>query len=102
MAAYDEVGPVFIHASPCGGPDGDGFPAELRGAPRVLRAYSYGGRILSGTLVDADECFEEVVEAVLSDPEVALIHGRALAFGCFTFEIRRREGSSAASLVELM
>jgi hypothetical protein len=27
---------------------------------------------------------------VLSNPEVAVLHGRAVAFGCFTFEIRRR------------
>src|SRR6476469_4800129 len=32
-AAYDEVGPVFIHPSPCGGPEHTGFPDELRGAP---------------------------------------------------------------------
>jgi hypothetical protein len=90
IAAYDEVGPIFIHATRCGGPDSDGFPNELRGAPRMLRAYSHNGRILSGTVVDADGPFEQTVAEVLSNPEVAVLHGRAVAFGCFTFEIRRR------------
>src|SRR4051794_18090748 len=44
-AAYDEVGPVFIHPAPCGGADGTGFPVELRGTPRVMRAYDGNGRI---------------------------------------------------------
>lgn len=90
VAAYDEVGPIFIHATRCDGPQGDGFPTELRGAPRMLRAYSDKGRILSGTVVDADGPFEHAVEDVLSNPEVAVVHARAVAFGCFTFEIRRR------------
>src|SRR5436305_1454287 len=34
--AYDEVGPVFIHAQPCTDPAEDGYPGDLRGAPRVL------------------------------------------------------------------
>ncbi len=90
VAAYDEVGPIFIHPAPCAGPDGDAYPDELRGSSRVLRAYSYQGRILRGSLVDAHGPFEETLEELLSDPDVAFVHGRAVAFGCFTFEVRRR------------
>ena len=60
----------------------------------MLRAYSADGRILGGQLVDPDPDGSPVpVESVLAemfvDPAVALIHGRALEFGCFTFEVRR-------------
>jgi hypothetical protein len=90
VGAYDEVGPIFIHAEPCAGPVDDGYPAELRGSPRMLRAYSERGRILRGVLVEANGPFEEALEELLSDSQVAMVHARALEFGCFTFEVRRR------------
>ena len=89
---YDEVGPVFIHADGCGGPAGSGYPAPLASGHRVLRAYSAAGTILGGTLLrpDADPAAAEAVLAgMFADPEVALVHARALEFGCFTFEVRR-------------
>jgi len=98
---YDEVGPVFIHPEPCAGPDGTGYPAALSGSRRVLRAYSAGGRILGGRLAGADELrdpqsADAVLTGMFADPDVALVHARAVEFGCFTFEVRR--GRMAASL----
>ncbi len=92
--AYDEVGPVFIHPTECPGPDGTGFPAELAGAHRVLRAYSGGGQILGGRLASAAEladpaAAESVLAEVLADPAVAVVHVRAVEYGCFAFEARR-------------
>jgi hypothetical protein len=91
---YDEIGPVFIHAEPCTGPDGTGYPDWLAGGRRVLRAYGADGRILSGRLIDGDpDCSPLPVESalgeMLADPRAAVVHGRALEFGCFTFEVRR-------------
>jgi Protein of unknown function (DUF1203) len=86
---YDEVGPVFLHAAPCRGRDATTFPDWLRVAPRVFRAYSSSGTILGGTLVDAGGDFESAITQHLADPAVALVHARAVAFGCFTFEVRR-------------
>jgi Protein of unknown function (DUF1203) len=91
---YDEVGPVFIHPGPCAGPSGERFPAAYLGAPRVLRAYAAGGTILSGRLAGPDELSDQasadrVLDEVLADPQVAVVHARALAAGCFTFEVRR-------------
>jgi len=88
-AAYDEVGPIFIHPAPCDGPVHDGFPAELRGTPRVFRAYDDAGRILDGRLVQPDEEPEPTIEALLADERVAFVHARALGAGCFTFAIDR-------------
>jgi len=91
---YDEVGPVFIHPRECSGPDGSGYPGSFATSARVLRAYNAGGRILGGRLVDADPDgspvpVESALAEMFADPAVALIHGRALEFGCFTFEVRR-------------
>jgi len=88
-AAYDEVGPIFLHATPCAGAEHTGFPDELRGTPRVMRAYDGNGRIVDGRLVQADEDPEAVIDELLADERVAIVHARALGFGCFTFAIER-------------
>ncbi|MFB6872280.1 DUF1203 domain-containing protein [Streptomyces sp. NPDC056323] len=92
---YDECGPVFVHAEECDGPaSGPGYPAELHGARRVLRAYDGRGHILGGRLIEIPkERAAEVDDAlheVFADPAVALVHVRAVEFGCFMVEARRR------------
>nr|WTB34271.1 DUF1203 domain-containing protein [Streptomyces sp. NBC_00830] len=91
---YDECGPVFIHADECSGQtSGPGYPAELHGARRVLRAYSAAGRILGGTLIEIPKEraaeVDSALRGVFADPAVALVHVRAVEFGCFMVEIRR-------------
>jgi hypothetical protein len=91
---YDEAGPVFIHAEPCAGPGGTGYPSWLAAGRRMLRAYSAEGRILGGRLIEADPnsspvAVESALGEMLADPSVAVVHGRAVEFGCFTFEVRR-------------
>lgn len=91
---YDETGPVFIHRGACDGPAGTGYPAEFATSPRVLRSYGADGQILGGRLVAADAAgspvgVETALAEIFADPAVALLHGRALEFGCFTFEARR-------------
>jgi hypothetical protein len=91
---YNELGPVFIHAEPCAGPADAGYPAAVHGSRRVLRAYSADGRILGGRLTEPEEVGSpesaaSVVAGAFADPDVALLHVRAVEFGCFTFEIRR-------------
>ena len=88
-AAYDEVGPIFIHPGGCDGPEHTGFPDDLRGLPRVLRAYAGNGRILDGRLVAAGEDPEPVIDDLFGDERVAIVHARALGFGCFTFAVER-------------
>jgi len=86
---YDETGPVFVHAAPCSGYTDQGWPAGLRDSPRMLRAYSDQGRILRGVQVPAYGAFEKELDELLADPEVAVVHARAVEFGCFTFEVAR-------------
>lgn len=92
--AYEEVGPVFIHPEPCAGPGGSEVPEEIRGERRVCRAYSADGRIREGLLVDARHpdaaaSVEEALAELFAHRETAIVHVRAVEFGCFTYEVRR-------------
>ncbi|MFC8076281.1 DUF1203 domain-containing protein [Streptomyces sp. NPDC057307] len=93
--AYDEQGPVFIHAEECEGPaaDATGYPFARSGALRTVRRYDSEGRIVGGRLLEipeaADEGFDEAFAEAFADPAVALVHVRAVEYGCFHFEVRR-------------
>lgn len=84
--AYDEQGPVFIHAEECGGPDGDALP--FANAHRTVRRYSGDGRIVGGRLVEPGD-FEAAFADAFADPEVAFVHVRAVEYGCFLYEVRK-------------
>ncbi|MEU5090940.1 DUF1203 domain-containing protein [Streptomyces sp. NPDC021356] len=86
--AYDEQGPVFVHARECAGPQGAGL--AFTGAHRVVRRYSAGGHILGGRLVEAGAAhFDAALAEAFDDPAVALVHVRAVEYGCFLYEVRR-------------
>ncbi|MFE1439012.1 DUF1203 domain-containing protein [Streptomyces sp. NPDC058739] len=83
--AYDEQGPVFVHAGECAGFEGGSLPFTQ--AHRVLRRYSADGRILGGQLVETG--FEDALRKAFDDPAVALVQVRAVEYGCFLYEVRR-------------
>ncbi|MDQ0581058.1 DUF1203 domain-containing protein [Streptomyces rishiriensis] len=85
--AYDEQGPVFVHARACRGPVGESLP--FTGSRRTVRRYSAAGRILGGRLVEDPDGFDAAFAEAFGDPEVALVHVRAVEYGCFLYEVRR-------------
>jgi len=92
--AYDEQGPVFIHADDCGGfIPGENYPFSRPGALRTVRRYDIRGRIAGGRLLeipaDATAGFDAAFDEAFDDPDVVLVHVRALEYGCFQFEVRR-------------
>ncbi|MBO1334008.1 DUF1203 domain-containing protein [Streptomyces sp. VRA16 Mangrove soil] len=92
--AYDEQGPVFLHADECGGyVPGDRYPFDRPGARRTVRRYDARGRIAGGALLeipaDATAGIDAALDAAFADPEVVLVHVRALEYGCWHFEVRR-------------
>ena len=92
--AYDESGPVFIHAEECEGPQGiRDYPFARPGALRTIRRYDAEGHIVGGRFFeipeDAEAGFDRAFEEAFAEPEVALVHVRALEYGCFHFEVRR-------------
>ncbi|MDQ0990943.1 hypothetical protein QFZ74_002171 [Streptomyces sp. V3I7] len=84
--AYDEQGPVFIHADGCPGPEGDGYP--FANAHRTVRRYSAEGHILGGRLVEDPATLDAAFAEAFADPEVVLVHVRAVEYGCFLYEVR--------------
>jgi hypothetical protein len=86
---YDELGPVFIHMTPCNGPASAGLPLPLFDGRRVLRAYGAAGSILGGWLVEPADDPEQMLAEIFADPAVAMVHARFAEFGCFMVEIRR-------------
>ncbi|SEE97712.1 Protein of unknown function [Streptomyces sp. 2112.3] len=92
--AYDEQGPVFVHAEACGGPDGAAgrYPDMRAGALRVLRRYNDQGQIIGGRYLevpeDAEAAFDAALGEAFADPRTALVHVRAVEYGCFQFEVR--------------
>ncbi|MFE1843166.1 DUF1203 domain-containing protein [Streptomyces sp. NPDC014603] len=93
--AYDELGPVFVHAGECGGPE-DGVGLPFTRAPRTVRRYSAAGRIVGGRLVGAQDDFEPAFAEAFADPDVALVHVRAVEYGCFLYEVRREDYEAQA------
>ncbi|MFH8563981.1 DUF1203 domain-containing protein [Streptomyces sp. NPDC017988] len=93
--AYDEQGPVFIHADPCEGPAQEraGYPFSRAGALRTLRRYNARGQIIGGRLLeiprDGTRGFDAAFDEAFADPQTALVHVRAVEYGCFHFEVRR-------------
>jgi hypothetical protein len=87
---YREVGAVFAHAAPCEGPASDeAYPADWIGRPQVLRAYDARGWIHPATRVhDGSAPWVEISE-MLDDADVAEIHSRNIAYGCYMFRITR-------------
>ncbi|MEW2166201.1 DUF1203 domain-containing protein [Streptomyces sp. NPDC007084] len=85
--AYDEQGPVFVHAEACAAPPAKDLP--FTNAPRVLRRYSPEGHILGGHLVQPPAPFDSALTTAFTEPEVAFVHVRAVEYGCFLYEVGR-------------
>jgi len=87
---YRELGAVFAHAQRCAGPERlDGYPADWRGRPQVLRAYDRRGWIHNTTRVHDGTNPEAVITEMFANPEVVQIHSRNVAYGCFMFGLGR-------------
>lgn len=87
--AYQETGPVFLHADGCDGPSSPGYPPDFRARPQVFRAYDANGAIMGGELLDVSSDAEAVAERLLADPAVAFLHTRNVVYGCYMLMIRR-------------
>ncbi|MFF8694013.1 DUF1203 domain-containing protein [Streptomyces sp. NPDC015144] len=92
--AYDEQGPVFVHAEECPGfTPGAGYPFDRVGALRTVRRYDARGHIAGGRFLeipaDATDGFDAAFDDAFGDPDVVLVHVRALEYGCFFYEVRR-------------
>jgi hypothetical protein len=87
---YREVGAVFAHAEPCGGPQlVDGYPPDWLGRRQILRAYDGRGWIHPASCEHDGTDPVAAIEAVLAHPDVALVHSRNVVYGCYMFAVTR-------------
>lgn len=94
--AYEETGPVFLHAEDCADPEAtataEGYPATARRAAHrapLRRRRAHHRRPTLEIPEDAAAGFDAAFDEAFADPEVALVHVRAVEYGCFLFEVRR-------------
>jgi Protein of unknown function (DUF1203) len=89
---YAEVGPIFLHATPCDAyGDKEAIPDIcLNGEARILRGYDRNDRIIYGTgkVVRPDD-IAAYAEELLDDSTTAYVHVRSSTNNCFTFRIDR-------------
>lgn len=89
-SVWTEVGPIYIHASPC-----DGYttvarlPQQLASGPRVLRTYRADDSMNyeHNTVITDDSDVEPVIRRLLAEPDVDTVHVRALASQCFLYAV---------------
>jgi hypothetical protein len=87
---YREVGPVFAHADPCGGPAFEGgYPPAWLGRRQILRAYDRRGWIHPASREHDGTDPVAAIETVLADPAVVLVHSRNVVYGCYMFAATR-------------
>lgn len=89
---YAETGPIFVHATPCAGPETvSALPAKLDAHPMVLRPYTHDHRIAYHRVqqVPAGESLAAHTAELLKHDDVEFVHGRNVTGGCYSFEARR-------------
>lgn len=95
QGVWREVGPVYVHADGCPGPSTTSLPHELRGGPRVLRAYRPDGSMNyeQNTLVPEGEDIEDELRRLLRDPDVSKVHVRTVLPQCYLFSVTLHTGT---------
>jgi Protein of unknown function (DUF1203) len=90
LSPWREVGPVYVHADHCEGYSERWIPGELRRGPMLLRTYHADGSMdYEHNTVAGDEDIEPVLDQLLGEPEVALVHVRTLRPQCFLYAVTR-------------
>ena len=92
LQPYAEVGPIFLHASPCDTYDDNEAIPEiyLNGEARILRGYDRNDRIIYGTgKVVHPQDIAAYAEELLDDLTTAYVHVRSSMNNCLAFRIDR-------------
>jgi hypothetical protein len=90
VSPWTEVGPVYVHAARCDGPDAPGeLPDELRTGPRLLRTYRADDSMNyeHNTLVQEGQDLQPVLDGLLALADVATVHVRTVLPQCFLYAV---------------
>jgi len=87
---YQEVGPVFVHASSCERHvSQDSIPEDFASRPIVLRPYDKEDNIADSQRYAAAGEAASVTRELLVDENIAYVHARSRSHGCYLFRIER-------------
>jgi Protein of unknown function (DUF1203) len=87
---YAEVGPVFCHATACGGyTTPRQYPKAFAHRRQLLRAYDHDQRICEGIQAKDGEQALQLLTWMLSSGDVAFVHSRNVEWGCYMFSATR-------------
>jgi len=90
VSPWREVGPVYVHAEHCEGYAERWLPSSLRRGQLLLRTYHADGSMdYEHNTVVMDEDVEPLLDRLLAEPEVALVHVRTLRPQCFLYAVTR-------------
>jgi uncharacterized protein DUF1203 len=85
---YKEVGPLFVHASPCPRWSGDGIPQQIRRRLVALRGYDRRQAMIDNAVVEGT-AIEGELERLLARDDVDFVHVRFARPGCFACRVER-------------
>lgn len=89
-SVWREVGPVYIHVAKCDGyPQTGRLPDELATGPRVLRTYRADETMNydHNTVVTDEAELAPIIEDLLGEADVAIVHVRTLAPQCYLYVV---------------
>ncbi len=87
---YAETGPIFIHERECASyEDVNRYPLEFPRRAVVLRAYNTSDAIVGAEVV-GERDIERLIAELFERQDIAYLHARNLAYGCFMFGIERQ------------
>ena len=91
--AFNETGPIFIHADYCEPYESaEVFPPEIENGrikfPLAFRAYDENGVMLDAVLPNG-ESPDETIRSIFENERVAFAHVRNQRFGCFVAHVDR-------------
>ena len=90
VSPWREVGPVYVHAEGCEGYSEPCLPGDLRRGQLLLRTYHADGSMdYEHNTVVMDEDVEPLLDQLLAEPDVALVHVRTLRPQCFLYAVTR-------------
>lgn len=86
---YRELGPVFVHAAACAGPQNlQEYPTDWKALAQMLRGYDERGWMIRAEM-HAGRTPEQAIQRMLDDPEVVEVHSRNPLQGCYMFAAQR-------------
>jgi Protein of unknown function (DUF1203) len=85
---YKEVGPLFVHATPCARFGGGEVPLQLRRRLLALRGYDRAQSLVDGVVVEG-AALEGALETLFARADVDWVHVRFAKPGCFACRIER-------------